>query len=387
MDLGFNPSSALTFRIGLPQRDYPTRTAAATAHRAILRQLSALPGVDAVSASTVLPLVDNCFGNTLLVRGRPVQNGTTPPFARLCATSERLVASVGMRLIAGRDLDEADIENRRPSVLVNEAFVRVVFGDEPAIGRQFRSNAPPAPGATRVNGAFEWNGAPPWLTIVGVVSNTPNRSLTESAPLPVAYMPMSVAGGPDIPAIAMLGPSISAMNYVVRSQVPTAALAQEVYRAVAATDRTLAVAQVRPLQRLVDDASAEMAFTMTLLLIAATVALAIGLVGIYGVMSFVVSQRRNEIGVRLALGAAPRQVVAMIVQQGAVVAFTGVVAGIAVALAGSRVLVSLLYGVGPRDPLVFGAASAMLFTVALAACWLPARRAATVSPTDALRAD
>ncbi|HTM02005.1 MAG TPA: ABC transporter permease [Vicinamibacterales bacterium] len=387
IDLGFNPASALTFRLGLPLRDYPSRAAAVTAHRTILQRLAELPGVEAVSASTGLPLVDACFGNTVLVRGRSVQSGTVPPFARICAVSEGFVTAMQMRLVDGRDLARADVDAGRPNVLVNQAFVKSGLGGDEAIGQQLRSNAPPPAGAQRNNGAFVWDGAPPWLTIVGVVSNTPNQSLTETTPVPTIYMPMSLAGGPDIPAKAMLGPPISAMTYVVRSRVPIAALTPAVYGAVQAADRTLALAQVQPLQRIVDGGFTQMAFTMTLLLIAAGVALGIGLVGIYGVVAFVVSQRRNEIGVRLALGAAPQAVVAMIVRQGAAVTFAGIAAGIAIALAGSRVLASLLYGVGPRDPAVFAGASTTLFTVAIAACWLPARRAATVSPTEALRAD
>jgi len=126
---------------------------------------------------------------------------------------------------------------------------------------------------------------------------------------------------------------------------------------------------------------------VTLLLIAAIVALAIGVIGIYGVVAYVVSQRRREIGVRLALGAPPRAVVAMIVRQGAVVAIVGAVAGVVAAKAGSRVLASLLFGVSPRDPAIFVAASGTLVTIALIACWLPARGAARVSPTEALRSE
>ena len=136
-----------------------------------------------------------------------------------------------------------------------------------------------------------------------------------------------------------------------------------------------------------DEASSHMAFTMVLLAIAAAVALMLGAIGIYGVMSYIVSQRRAEIGLRLALGAEPRRVVEMIVRQGAIVTIAGAVTGLAAALAGSRVLGSLLYGVSARDPGVFTATTLALLAVALFACWLPARRAARLNPLDALRAD
>src|SRR5262249_16241625 len=150
-------------------------------------------------------------------------------------------------------------------------------------------------------------------------------------------------------------------------------------------DRSLPLAQVQTLQQILDRSSAQMAFTMVLLAIAAGVALLLGLVGIYGVMSYLVTQRTSEIGVRLALGAEPRSVTRMIVRQGAMVAVIAIVVGLTAPLPRTPVLQSLPYRVSPRDPLVFFAASSALFSVALTACWLPARRAARLNPLDALR--
>ena len=138
---------------------------------------------------------------------------------------------------------------------------------------------------------------------------------------------------------------------------------------------------------MVDRASAQMTFTMVLLAIAAVVSLILGVIGIYGVTSYIVSQRTSEIGVRLALGAEPRGITRQIVMQGGVVAFVGIVIGLAAAFAGSRLIASVLYGVSPRDPVVFTSMAIALQVVALIACWLPARRAAALSPTIALRAD
>jgi ABC-type antimicrobial peptide transport system permease subunit len=130
-----------------------------------------------------------------------------------------------------------------------------------------------------------------------------------------------------------------------------------------------------------------MAFTMVLLVLAAGVALLLGMVGVYGVMSHIVSQRTGEIGVRLALGARPRGVVALIVRQGGTVALAGIIFGLGIALTESRLIASLLYGVNPRDPAVYGTTAVTLLAIALIACWLPARRAALLNPLDALRAD
>jgi len=177
------------------------------------------------------------------------------------------------------------------------------------------------------------------------------------------------------------------MNFIVRSSVVPTALAASVRRAVDAVDPKLAIARVTTLQAIVDRASAQMAFTMVMIAIAGVVSLLLGIVGIYGVMSYIVSQRRSEIGVRLALGAEPRSVAAMILKQGGAVALAGSAIGVVVALAGSRLIASLLYGITPRDPSVFIGTTLVLLIVSALACWIPARRAARLSPLEALRVD
>jgi hypothetical protein len=301
--------------------------------------------------------------------------------------SEGYLRALRLRLVRGRDLARVDVDRARTNVLVNEAFVKNVLHDAEPLGAQIRSNAPPPPSARSVDGAFEWDGAPPWLTIVGVVSNTPFTNLTTPTRVPVVYMPLSIANGPDTPRGAMLGPPISALTYVVRSSASPATVASGAQRALQSVDRSLAMADVRTLQEIMDRASAPMAFTMTLLLIAAAIGLAIGLIGIYGVIAYAVSQRRGEIGVRLALGAAPATVVAMILRQGAAIALSGAAVGLVAAMAVSGVMRSLLFGIGPRDPAVFATVGIGLATVAIVACWIPARSAARVSPTEALRAE
>jgi ABC-type antimicrobial peptide transport system permease subunit len=177
------------------------------------------------------------------------------------------------------------------------------------------------------------------------------------------------------------------MSYIVRSSVPTSALVPAVRRAIDEVDPNLAVSQVRMLQDIVDRASDQMSFTMILLAIAATVALLLGAIGIYGVISYIVTQRTGEIGVRLAMGAEPSRVARMILRQGGLVTLLGIVAGLIAALAGSQLIRSLLYGVSPRDPIVFSLTAVALLVVALLACWLPARRAAQLSPLQALRTE
>ena len=374
MDPGFNPHSALTFRVGLPARDYPDRAAVVAAHHALLDRLAALPGVTAASATSCLPLVKEPTASATRCswtdgRSRPTRFLPPSRSAPWLPSTSRPSASGCVR---GRGIDRHDVDRATPVVVINQALARAYFPDQDPIGQRIASSG--------------WH-APIWLTIVGIAANTPSATLVEPRPLPAVYMPMSLARGPETPVSALIGPGISVMSYVLRTATPPRDLVPAVRRSIREVDANLPIVQVRTLQDMLDEASAHMAFTMVLLAIAAAVALMLGAIGIYGVMSYIVSQRRAEIGLRLALGAEPRRVVGMIVRQGGIVTIAGVVAGLAAALAGSRVLGSLLYGVSARDPGVFAATTLALLAVALFACWLPARRAARLNPLDALRAD
>jgi predicted permease len=369
VDPGFDATSVLTFRIGLPRSVYSDRGKAAAAHHAILDRLSALPGVTAVSASSLLPLSFFGSGGALFVEGRSIPRGTAPIVAAR-AVAGGYFEAMGMRLLRGRTINRRDIERNEPIVVVNQALVNVFFSDRDPIGQRLRIGNPSlaAPGGLT------------WLTIAGVVSNTPTNALAEATPVPKMYLPMFARE-------VGFGPRIETMTYVVRTASPPLGLTAAARAAIGEVDSKLALAQVRTLQDILEGASAQMAFTMVLLAIAAGVALMLGVIGIYGVMSYIVSQRTGEIGVRLALGARPGSVAGMIVRQGGVVALAGVGVGLVTSLAGSRLIESLLYGVTPRDPAVFAATTLVLLCVALLACWLPARRAASLSPLDALRTD
>ena len=376
MDLGFNPASTLAFGLALPDRAYETRERAASAHRAILERLSALPGVISASASSSLPLSGTNFGNGLVVENEldnPQQ--LRRQFAWFRAVAGGYLETAGIRLIRGRTITRDDVDRRAPVVVIDEALAAMYFPGLDPIGKRVRSAARTDPKMPT-----------PWLEIVGIVANTPVGTLT-APPLPQLYMPMSIAGGPDIPAQALVGPDIARMNYVVRTTHDPAELVNAARAAVEGVDANLAMAQVRTLQEMVDRAGSQMLFTMVLLGIAAGVALLLGAIGIYGVVSYVAAQRTGEIGVRLALGAEPAGVAAMILRQSAGVTMIGIGVGLAVALAGGRLIEALLYNVSPRDPVVLGAVTLLLTAVAVIACWLPARRAARLSPLEALRID
>jgi len=369
---GFDASSALTFRIALPRIDYPDSGRMAAAHRAILDRLSALPGVTAVSASSCLPLSEQqlCQGGPLFIEGRTLPAGTIAPFTASRAVHGGYFETMRMRVLRGRGIDRGDVEREEAIAVLNQALVNIVFPAQDPIGQRVRFGNPALSAVT-----------PEWLTVVGVVENTPTFGLAEAAPYPQLFMP--VFGSRRV----NMGPRLDAMNFVVRTSVTPESLVEPVRRAVGEVDAKLPLGQLRTLQDVLSRAAAQMAFTMVLLAIAAGVSLTLGVIGIYGAMSYIVSQRTAEIGIRLALGAEPRRVARMIVRQGGAIAVAGVVIGLAAAFTGGRVMQSLLYGVSPRDPGVLAGTTMLLLVVVLLACWLPARRAARLSPLDALRTE
>jgi len=379
IDPGFDAQSKITFRMGLPVRDYPTKETALAAHRKMLDNISALPGVTSVSSTTCLPLDGACFGNGVVVQGRDAPIETNLGTTSFRAVAAEYFQTMGIAVIRGRAIERDDVERNEPVAVVDQRFVDLVFPNEDAIGRRVSWSLPPA----RAGEAPKHT----WLTIVGVVRNTPTRTLQETALTPQLYMPLSITGRFDAPTWEYIGPRVGTMDYVVRTSTISTDLLSSIRRAVDRVDSNLAIAQVSTLEERLDRASAELAFNMVLLTIAAAVALLLGLVGIYGVVSYIVSQRTSEIGVRLALGEAPHNVMAMIIRQSGWVTLAGVVVGLAATLATGRLIESLLYGVSPRDPVVLGGTTIMLIVVAILACWLPARRAAGISPVEALRSN
>jgi predicted permease len=369
VDPGFDSASALTFQVGLPRSDYADRERIVRTHQAILDRLSHLPGVTSASAVNCVPLSGRgfCGGAPLFKEGERVLPGgdATRPIIAIRPVAASFFEAMGMPLVLGRGITRTDIDTNDPVAVVNDTLTRLAFPGENPLGKRIRLGP-----HVRAN---------IWFTIVGVVKTTPTFALGETRPAPKMYVPMF--------ATRDVWPAIDAMTFVIRTSVPPIELAAAARAAVRTVDPNLALAEMRSLRDLVDAAAAPRAFTMVLIVIAASTALLLGVIGIYGVMSYNVSQRTKEIGVRLALGAEPATVMSMIVRQGGTVVFGGIAAGLAASLAGGRLISSLLYDVAPHDPAVFAVTTALLVTVALAACWLPARRAASVDPLVALRAE
>lgn len=363
-DPGFDASSAITFRLALPPATYADRAAVVAAHQRIAERLADLPGVTSASATTLLPLSGvSGYTSPLFVAGRDVPPGTLPPSVVSRAVAGDFMTAMRMRLVRGRGIERSDIHRGNAVAVVNDAVARQFFPGEDPVGQRVR--VPPLATET-------------WLTIVGVVANSATRTLAERAPVPTVYIPLLAA---------RVGPPVDAMTYVVRTASPPGAALPAIRGAIRDVDPGLALANVRTLEEILREASATTSFVMVLLAVAAAGAVLLGSIGVYAVMSYVVSQRRPEIGVRLALGAAPSSVSAMIRRQGAGVVLAGLGFGLAATLAGARIVESQLYGIGPRDPLVIAVMTLVLLAVSLVACWFPARRAARLTPLDALRVE
>ncbi len=248
-------------------------------------------------------------------------------------------------------------------MIVSDAFATRYWKNENAVGKRLRMNP------------FD-----PWHTVVGVVHSVRDAGL-DQAPIEEVYCPlvtMNAAGAPWIPRDLAL---------VARTTGDAAALAPQVRRAVQAVDPSLPLYRVSPTSALVAESTARTTFTLMLLGIAALVAMAIGAVGIYGVISYLVSLRTREIGIRLALGATPGNMRLFVTRQAVVDAALGVVVGVAAAMAVTRVLAAILFSVSPTDPVTLAGSAALLLATAVAASWVPARRAASLDPASTLRGD
>jgi len=330
----------------------------------ILEKIRAIPGVAAAGITTVIPTHQSAGSDQVYARDRTYQS--VPPLRRLKFVSPGLLATMGNRLIAGRDFTWADTYQRRPVAMLSENLARELWGDpRMAIGKQITANP-----------------KDPWRQVIGVVNDEREDGVQEKAPA-AAYYPL-LMNDFDGNAVAVQ-PTVS---YIVRSRrAGSQALLADVQQAVWSMNARLPLADVRTLQEIYDKSLARTSFTLVLLAIAGAMALSIGLVGIYGVISYAVSQRRREIGIRMALGARSREVTLMFIGQGVALALIGVACGLAGAAALTRLLGSLLFDVSPLDPLTYAAVSLGLIAAAIVASYIPAVRAMGVDPIEALRSE
>ena len=360
VDPGFRSDHVLTFRVSVPFQ----RFRAAAPYNAFARQmqqaLGAIPGVTAVGAISHLPYDDlpNWGGGYAPPGAAPNAAATNADYR---TATPGLFEAMGIPLLDGRTFTEEDQAARGSVIVVDERIARRLWPGRSALGQQLLVD----PGS---------NGSPTVkATVVGVTPHLRLRSLVADLTDQIFFPERAVLRNP--------------MAYVIRADRDPAGLAADVRTTIATIDPRLPIYDVRPLDDYIVNARAMRRFTMQLALAFALAALALGCVGVYGVLAYSTARRRHEFGVRLALGAEPRRLVGTVVREGLVMVAAGVAAGLAVSVAVSQLLAGQLYGVQPRDPVSYGVPLALLGMAAVLACWLPARRALASSPMDALRAD
>ena len=367
VSMGFEQPAALeTFRAVIPRELVPNEEQATRMEQAIAEKVAALPGVTAVGFSNALPM-DGAppMWDGILTEGQSYAHDR-PPMRLYLNVSPGLFSSLGSKIKAGRDLTWTDIYGDRKFVLVSENLARELWGSaDAAIGKRVRS--------TEIGA---------WREVVGVVEDVRHSGAQEPAPA-VVYWP--IFG--QIPWAPVTAATRSVVFSVRTDRAGTSALLNELRRAVWSVNAQLAVANPETMRETVDRSMARTSFTLVMLAIAGAMALVLGFVGIYGVIAYAVSQRTREIGIRIALGAEPRDVRKVFVRQGLGLCGIGIVIGLAAAALLTRVMKSLLFGVPPVDPVTFAAVPVTLLLATLAACYLPARRASAVDPADCMRAE
>jgi putative ABC transport system permease protein len=357
LDTGMQAKGVLTLRLTLPEAKYPAQESIVAFHRGLLERIAALPGVEAAGMINMLPLVQSGFNGDVNVEGRPEFAPGQSPLVEYRAVSPDYFRALGVPLIAGRFFNAADQGGAMPAVIINSALARALFPDEDAVGRRINS------------------GVSDWVTIVGVVGDVRQSGLTVAA-RPELYLPYAQAGG-----------MVQSAGFVVRAQGDPLALAGAVRGAVHELDPAQPLYSVRTMEDVLGLAVADRRLNMLLLGLFAALAMVLAAVGIYGVMSYTVSQSTREIGIRMALGAERSDIVKLIVGQGAMLTGIGIAIGVGASMGLAQLIGSLLYGVSASDPLTYAVMVAALTCVALLACYVPARRATRVDPMIALRSE
>jgi putative ABC transport system permease protein len=360
---GFDSHSVLTARVALPLDRYLSIDQQRTFFRELSGRLQTLPGVTAAGATATIPLSGNSMISTVQIEGQPQTEMSMAniPAARINAVTPGYFGALRVPLIAGRLLDERDGENAPPTVVVNQAFVRRFFANEEPIGKRFMAGMGPGGPQAR----------PQTWTIVGVIGDSKQRGLAGD------IMPEATASALQWPRFLM--------TLVLRTSVDPLTLVSAVRKQVSDLDKDLPLYGVQTMDDVLSAEVASQRFNAGALAGFAGVAALLAAVGIYGVMAYAVAQRTREIGVRMALGAEPQNVLAMVLKQGLWLALIGVGLGVGASLGLSRLMTSLLFGVKASDPATYVGVAAGLTVVALGACWIPARRATRVDPVIALR--
>jgi putative ABC transport system permease protein len=354
---GFRSDHLLTMQIDLRGDRYPKPEQGGAFINDLLERVAKLPGVRSAAVVNSLPM-ESIQMTGFRVEGQPAPPPGEGPVADTRDVSDEYIATMGMRLVAGRGFTRAEAEKQNPTeVIVNESLARKLWPNQNPLGKALDSSADSGPNAWR-------------RVVIGVLADSRQLGL-DSPPRPEMFFPSRS----QFPNLAL----------IVRTSGDPLRIASAVTAQIWAIDKDQPVHDVYSMDHVVDDSISQRRFNMLLLAIFAATALVMAAVGIYGVLAYAVSRRTQEIGIRMALGAQTRDVLRLIGREGFVLVLVGIGIGLAGALALTRLMSSLLFGVSPTDAATFAAVPALLAAVALAACYLPARRAARVDPTVALR--
>jgi putative ABC transport system permease protein len=353
---GFDSRNLLTATVVLSSDRYEKPEHILNFFRELQSRLRTLPGVTAVTLAQSIPLTSRDNGTRMEIEGKPFPKGQQPD-ARLRFISPDYFRTIGIQQLAGRDFSQRDTQDAPPVVIINEAFVQQYFPGESPLGKKL---------------ILGWGGDEP-KEIVGVFSNVRHRGLDDQ-PRPEMYVPHAQFPVPD-------------MTLMLRTSVKPESLTPALTAKVRELDAQLPVTDVRTLDEYRHDSVALPRFSTFVLLTFASLALLLSVIGLYGVISYSVTRRVSEFGVRMALGAQPRDILTMVLRQGMKRVIIGVALGVAASMGLSRLLTKLLYGISPNDPITIIGVVALLLLTAFAACLLPARRATKVDPITALRCE
>jgi putative ABC transport system permease protein len=360
------PDQVLTLHVSIPEGAVAKPDQVVRTYNDMLEKVAAIPGVTSVSLTNSVTMDGNNSNDPIFAADKVYADEKIPALRRYKFVSPGSFKTMGNPLLAGRDLTWADIYEHRTVVLVSESLARELWQTPTAaLGKQVRENPKGL-----------------WREVIGVVGNERDNGVSEKAPT-IVYWPMIVKNLWDQDLRVQRGQAFAIRS----SRTGTSGLLKEIQQAVWSVNPNLPIADVRTLREIYDRSMARTSFTLVMLTIAAGMALLLGLVGIYGVISYSVSQRTREIGIRIALGAPQQTVRQMFVRQGLLLTGIGVACGVAGALALTRLMTALLFEVSPLDPTTYCAVCVVLLMAALLASYIPARRATNIDPSEALRVE
>jgi predicted permease len=360
LEIGVNSESVLTLRTTLPRNKYGELPKRDAFYRQVLERVRTLPGVVSAGYTTAAPLTWKGGTNGFVIEGREQGAGQDAQSRQISAG---YMETMGVKLRQGRFFDERDVAQSQPVALINETMARQFWPGEDALGRRFKIGLVDSQN--------------PWVIVVGVIGDIKEMGLEAPAKaemfFPYQQMPNMLWNMPS--------------DLMVRTAGDPMSVAAAVRQAVWSVDSNQPVSNIRTMDEILSEEVAQRRIGMTLLAAFAALALALASLGIYGVLSYSVTQRTQEIGIRMALGAGSKDVLRMVLADGMRLAAAGVAIGLGASFALTRLMAGLLFGVSPSDPLTLGGVALLLVTVALLACFIPARRATKVDPMVALRVE